>query len=212
VAVDDAGNVFIADLGNNRVRQVSPDGTITTVPGTENLLAPRNVALDAAGTLYISEFGGHRVRRVRADAGFVSVTGSGNGGFGRWRSPTANWPILPVSPSIPQAAICCRWQSPRTQIVNGLITTVLGTGDQAPTSNQLVCRQASPSIAPGVFTWPIAAISGSSWFPPSARSSLPPGRDLALDRGHLLSRERYASAGAPPFLALQSTQATDRTV
>src|SRR5438309_7103623 len=40
---------------------------ITTVPGTENLLAPRNVALDARGTLYISEFGGHRVRRLRSD-------------------------------------------------------------------------------------------------------------------------------------------------
>lgn len=65
IAVDSAGNLFIADLGNNRVRKVSPDGNIATVPGTENLLAPRNVAFDAAGRLYISEFGGHRVWRLR---------------------------------------------------------------------------------------------------------------------------------------------------
>ena len=57
IAVDRAGNLYIADLGNNRVRKVSPDGTIVTVPGTESLLAPRNVALDAEGILYISEFG-----------------------------------------------------------------------------------------------------------------------------------------------------------
>src|SRR5713226_2097221 len=81
VAVDGAGNLFIADLGNNRVRQVSPDGTITTVPGTENLLAPRNVAIDAAGTLYISEFGGHRVRRLRSDGVLESVAGNGMPGF-----------------------------------------------------------------------------------------------------------------------------------
>src|SRR5713226_2363919 len=67
IAIDRAGNLYIADLGNNRIRKVGADGTITTVPGTENLLAPRNVALDAASTLYISEFSGHRVWHLRAD-------------------------------------------------------------------------------------------------------------------------------------------------
>src|SRR5690242_1075645 len=81
VAVDVAGNLFIADLGNNRVRRVSPDGVITTVPGTDKLLAPRNVALDAAGTLYISEFGGHRVWRLRSDGVLESVAGNGIPGF-----------------------------------------------------------------------------------------------------------------------------------
>jgi DNA-binding beta-propeller fold protein YncE len=40
IAVDTAGNLYIADLGNNRVRKVSTAGTITTVSGTETLQTP----------------------------------------------------------------------------------------------------------------------------------------------------------------------------
>src|SRR5204863_4403772 len=75
LAVDLAGYLYIADLGNQRIRRVSPDGTISTVAGNgrkasgpdggqaveTSLLTPRNVALDPAGYLYISEFEGHRV-------------------------------------------------------------------------------------------------------------------------------------------------------
>src|ERR1700730_5385019 len=54
IAVDHTGTLYIADLGNNRIRKVTPDGAISTVPGTESLLAPRNVTVDLAGTLFIS--------------------------------------------------------------------------------------------------------------------------------------------------------------
>src|ERR1700720_2665724 len=78
VAVDRAGNLYIADLGNNRVRKVGPDGVITTVAGTgqagsagdggpasaAQLNAPRNVAVDGFGGLYIAEFSGHRIRLI----------------------------------------------------------------------------------------------------------------------------------------------------
>ena len=95
VAVDLAGNVYIADLGNQRVRRIAPNGTITTVAGTgvkgslgdgglaENaqLMSPRNVAVDAAGNLYISEFEGHRVRLVSPSGKISTVAGTGIAGF-----------------------------------------------------------------------------------------------------------------------------------
>jgi trimeric autotransporter adhesin len=95
LAVDPAGSVYVADLGNNRVRRIAPDGTITTVAGTGHdgppgdgggatdavLLTPRNVALDAAGNLYIAEFFGHRVRKVSPDGKIVTVAGIGVAGF-----------------------------------------------------------------------------------------------------------------------------------
>jgi sugar lactone lactonase YvrE len=71
VAVDSAGNLFIADLYNHRVRKVTPDGIITTVAGGDKLLfsgeggpateaglrGPYDVAVDAAGNLFIVDSG-----------------------------------------------------------------------------------------------------------------------------------------------------------
>jgi uncharacterized protein (TIGR03437 family) len=97
VAADRAGNLYIADLGNNRVRKVGPDGVITTVAGTgqaasagdggpalaAQLNAPRNLAVDGFGGLYIAEFGGHRIRLVTPDGLIQTVAGTGvSGSFG----------------------------------------------------------------------------------------------------------------------------------
>lgn len=96
LAVDAAGNLYIADTYNHRVRKVSPDGTITTVAGvgasgfsgdggparSAQLYAPRGLALDAAGNLYIADRDNHRVRKVKPDGTITTVAGAaGWGGF-----------------------------------------------------------------------------------------------------------------------------------
>jgi sugar lactone lactonase YvrE len=67
LAFDSAGNVYIADSGNNRVRKVSPDGTITTVAGDGTpavLSVPSAVALSPSGVLYIADTDNHRVVKL----------------------------------------------------------------------------------------------------------------------------------------------------
>jgi len=95
LAVDAAGNVYIADYGNQRVRKVSPDGMIVTVAGTgqkgssgdggpataAQLMSPRNLAIDSVGNLYVSEFEGHRVRRIARDGSIGTVAGTGVAGL-----------------------------------------------------------------------------------------------------------------------------------
>src|SRR5439155_1734201 len=98
VVLDGAGNLFIADLGNARIRRVdAATATITTVAGNgtvgfggdggpataAELWAPNGVALDAAGDLFIADVGNARIRRVdAATATITTVAGNGTVGFG----------------------------------------------------------------------------------------------------------------------------------
>jgi streptogramin lyase len=106
VAVDAAGNLFIADTSNNRVRRVDArTGRITTVAGTgisgyggdggpavgADLLAPYRVAVDAAGNLYITDSGNLRVRKVDAVSGTITtVAGTGSRGYGGDNGPATD--------------------------------------------------------------------------------------------------------------------------
>jgi sugar lactone lactonase YvrE len=87
--VDQAGNLYIADSSNGRIRKVSPDGIIVTVAGnggpnydeegkparTTGLGRPMDVAVSPSGELYISET--YRVGRVGSDGVLRTVAGSG---------------------------------------------------------------------------------------------------------------------------------------
>jgi hypothetical protein len=86
VATDLPGNLYIADGGNNRVRKVTPDGTIGTVAGngqsgfsgdggpasSAQLFDPMAVTVDSAGNLYIADAGNNRIRKV-TPAGTIST-------------------------------------------------------------------------------------------------------------------------------------------
>ena len=94
VAIDGSGNVYIADLGNNRIRKVNTSGIICTIAGNgvagfsgdggaataAEMDAPDGIAIDGAGNVYFSDQGNECVRKVNT-SGIISTI-AGNGTFG----------------------------------------------------------------------------------------------------------------------------------
>jgi sugar lactone lactonase YvrE len=77
IALDPAGNLYIADVNNFRVRKVNTLGVISTAVGGGVLIAnldlPTTLTFDSSGNLYIATFGlGHRVRKV--NSAFTAIT------------------------------------------------------------------------------------------------------------------------------------------
>jgi sugar lactone lactonase YvrE len=96
VAVDAAGNLYIADSESQRIRKVDTSGNITTVAGngvccgysgdggaaaSAQIYYPTGVAVDAAGNLYIAEYNNQRIRKVSAAGTIATVAGNGGWGY-----------------------------------------------------------------------------------------------------------------------------------
>ena len=94
IVVDPAGNLYIADAANHRVRKVTPAGTIATVAGNGHpgfngdggpasaaqLNQPYGLAMDAVGNLYIADYGNQRVRAIGTNGNITTVAGNGPSG------------------------------------------------------------------------------------------------------------------------------------
>ena len=91
VISDSAGNLYISDFGNNRVRKVATSGIISTFAGNPaatslgdngsalqaRLNGPRGLAFDQSGNLYIVDYGNSRIRRVSTDGAITTFAGGG---------------------------------------------------------------------------------------------------------------------------------------
>jgi sugar lactone lactonase YvrE len=160
VAVDVSGNLFIADPGNNRIREVTPNGIITTAAGNgvhgysgdsgpatiAQLDYPTGVAVDAFGDLFIADTYNERIRTVSPTGIITTLAGNGTYGYsgdgGAAMNASFSGPYgLAVDPSGNVYIADRDNQRVRKIDSRGIITTVAGdgtrrfSGDGGPATN-----------------------------------------------------------------------------
>jgi len=151
VAVDAAGNLYIADNNNNRIRKVTAAGIISTIagngtagysgdggPATSAQLSlnqyanPKGVAVDAAGGVYFSDFNNNRVRKVTPSGTITTTAGNGIQGYAGDGGPATSAEICtPEGVWLDNAGnlyIADEDGFARMVSTAGIITTVAGIG------------------------------------------------------------------------------------
>jgi sugar lactone lactonase YvrE len=148
VALDRAGNLYIADTANHRIRRLDQSGVIATVAGDGTkgfggdngpavkaiLSSPAGVAIDRAGDLLIVDTGNNRIRRINAAGIITTIAGNGIDGFSGDGGPAVGAGLdSPESVTIDGAGNILIADSGnnvvrRVDTVTGIINTIAGNG------------------------------------------------------------------------------------
>jgi hypothetical protein len=91
ITVDDSGNVYVADTGNNTIRKITPAGVVTTLAGLSmtpskgtadgtgtdaRFYSPRRTAMDGSGNVYVADTYNHVIRKITAAGMVTTLAGS----------------------------------------------------------------------------------------------------------------------------------------
>ena len=141
IAVDGSGNVYVVDLGNNRIRKITPEGVVSTIGGNgepdyldgpaaiSKFNYPQGVVADNTGNVYVADAGNSRIRKI--SGGMVStVAGDGVAGF--WDTNVAsarfNNPTKIKIDGAGNLIVLDQGNHRIRKISNGTVSTIAGSG------------------------------------------------------------------------------------
>ncbi|MDT3403602.1 DUF6443 domain-containing protein [Mucilaginibacter terrae] len=145
ISTDASGNVYVGDQTNNRIRQISPSGYVTTKAGngyagyadgaalSASFNIPIGTAMDASGTLYVADTWNHRIRKIAVNGTVSTVAGTGATGMtnGNAFSSSFNYPsAVAIGPSNTLYVLDRYNHAIRKIDASGNVSTFAGNGAQ----------------------------------------------------------------------------------
>jgi alpha-tubulin suppressor-like RCC1 family protein len=160
IAVDSAGNVYVADTAYALIRQITPAGVVTTIAGVPDgnggyvdgpgsvarFSNPKGIDVDQAGNLYVADLGNNTIRKITPTV----VNG------------VTNWAVTTIagsagnSGSTDAAGTAAQFNSPNDVAVDGA-----GNLYVADTENYTI-RKITPTVVSGVTNWVVTTLAGSA--------------------------------------------------
>lgn len=166
IAIDSAGDIFIADSQNNRIRRVDPAGIITTIAGSgqpgfggdggpatkAELNDPTGVAIGFGNTILIADSANNRVRLVDASGTIVTFAGTGDTNYAGDGGPATSGVLsdprcIAVDANDNVYVADALNDRVRRIAVDGTISTVAGTGMQSFSGDHGLATSASLQLA-----------------------------------------------------------------
>jgi sugar lactone lactonase YvrE len=146
LATDADGNIYVADAANNKIRKITPGGTVTTIAGTgaagalngsalsSTFNSPLSIAIDAGKNLFVTEENNYDIRKIAADGTVTTVAGTGQAGSSDGAGTAAgfNFPVGIVADLSGNLYVTDNGDGTiRIITPGGFVATLAGNGNQS---------------------------------------------------------------------------------